>query len=117
MTIFNSRDLIWTEPMQVWAEHKIVEPIRRYLNNERFDLSIHWDLSRGLGLDGQPRYELWAVLQTFDGSGNQIVRCRGNDFCNLADEVAHNLRAQLRHARISRRFFFKLFRPTATQEA
>jgi len=88
--------------MKVWAEHKIVEPIRRSLKKERFDLSIHWDLSRGLGLDGQPRYELWAVLQTFDGSGNVLVRCRGNDFCNLADDVAHDLRVQVRNSRLKR---------------
>jgi hypothetical protein len=93
---FVSRDLIWTEPMQVWANHKIAGPLASCLNGEKFELSVHWELTRG---NTEPKYEMWTVLQTHDGRANQIVRCRGNDFCNLAEEVSKNLRTQVRSAR------------------
>jgi hypothetical protein len=107
---FVSRDLVWTEPMCVWVNHKIALPIQRALKTDRFELSVHWELSRGRGWD-EPKYELWTVLQTYDGRGNQILRRRGNDFCNLVEEISKDLSAQVRRARLTRRFSLNFFSP------
>ncbi|MGZ3722810.1 MAG: hypothetical protein ACXVA9_07780 [Bdellovibrionales bacterium] len=105
-----SRDLIWTEPMKVWANHKIAMPLTQYLKTGHFDLSVHWDFARGADSEMQNKYEMWTVLQTYDGRGNQIVRCRGNDFCNLTSEVASRLRSQLRTTSFRRHFSFNPLR-------
>ena len=102
-----SRDLEWTEPMRAWVSHQILKPLVQKLNTVNFDLSIHWDLSRVLD---RKKYEMWIVLQTYDGRGNQVVRCDGNDFCNLTEELGRSLRSQLRTENIRRRFSLNPFR-------
>ncbi len=90
-----SQDLAWTASMQNSVQLKIVDPLVRHLNSRDFDLSVHLDIGwtkRPLA----PRFELWIVLQTFDGKQNSILRREGTNFKTLVNEISADVREKLR---------------------
>lgn len=91
-----SQDFTWDEAMKESVRQKIVEPLARHLNSDDFELSIHFQSERKRRLTAEPRFEMWAVLQTFDGRTNQVVRCAGTEFKTLVNEVSHSMRNRLR---------------------
>src|SRR6266404_25469 len=93
---YASRNLTWTEPMQDWVTQKIAEPLARLLKTGKFDLSLYWEPARGeQSWDEGKKYEMWTILQTYDGRGNRIIRRLGNDFCDLTEDVGQSLREAL----------------------
>jgi len=43
MTIrFASKDMSWTDDMKEHVQEKIVQPLRRHLNNDSFEMFIHF---------------------------------------------------------------------------
>jgi ribosome-associated translation inhibitor RaiA len=104
-----SRDIDWTESMKIQVENKIIAPVRRFLNSERFDLSVCFDMERRRSHHRFPDYELWVVLQTFDGRSNEVVRCQGSEFLELINEVSNSLKEQLRKSQVGRRFSMPAF--------
>ena len=79
-----SRGFDWTEEMKQTVRRQLVEPLRRQLKTSCFELSVHFD-------GHVNNYEMWAVLQTFDGRGNELVRCQGIDFHGLTEQTAELL--------------------------
>ena len=115
-----SRDLLWTEPMREHVRVKLAEPLRNHLNTDDFELSVHIDHERKPAVGHSQGLEIWVVLQTFDGCGNQIVRCRGHDFAHVLNEASVLLRegasrptVALRLSTEVNRFMHILFRPQA----
>lgn len=96
---FVSRDVEWTDVMRECVHSRIVVPLRRHLNNSDFELSVHleWNHKR------PPTMEMWVVLQTFDGRGNEVVRMDGPDFSALTNEVSSRMREKLRRKASLRR--------------
>ena len=80
---YASRDLTWTEPMQEWAVRQIAEPLARLLKTGKFDLSLYCQPSRPTPASEESGFEMWTVLQTYDGRTNRVVRCLGNDLNSL----------------------------------
>ena len=112
MTIrYVSRDMNWTESMKEQVRAKLVAPLVRGLGSRRFELSVHVDEVRGAPLNDneRPSMEIWAVLQTFDGNTNRILRRRGADFGQVIDEISKNLASQT--AKPPRHFLLKLLNP------
>ena len=107
-----ARDLEWTEAMKEAVWSKVVEPLRKTVGHRDFELSVHLQAARRRGQDRSPEFEVWLVLQRFDGRGNELVRCAGPDFYILLGEATTLLRAQLRKAHEARRrmMFFAPFR-------
>lgn len=103
-TRFVSQDLEWTESMKETVRCKIVEPLQRHLDQDNFEVSIHLAEERKRMSGRKPKFEMWVVLQTFDGRGNQIVRREGYDFSVLANEVSSCMRTQLNKHKFRRRF-------------
>ena len=93
---FVSQDLKWSESMKDCVRQKIVEPLAYHLKSDDFELSVHFEAERKRRLSTIPRFEMWVVLQTFDGRNNQVVRCAGTDFTALTNEVSQNMRSRLR---------------------
>lgn len=90
-----SQDLAWTDSMQKSVQSKIVDPLVRHLNSQDFELSVHLDIGwtrRPLA----PRFELWIVLQTFDGKQNSILRREGTNFKILVNEISSDVREKLK---------------------
>lgn len=111
MTVrFVSQDVDWTEGMKEFARHKLIEPLERQLRSENFELSLHLAAERKRMDNRRPKFEMWAVLQTFDRSNNQIVRREGEDFNALVHTVAKTLRSQVRRYKIKRRLTFNPFK-------
>lgn len=103
-TRFVSQDLDWTEAMKDVVRSKIVEPLQRHLDRDNFEVSVHLGAERKRMHNRKPKFEMWVVLQTFDGRNNQIVRREGDDFNTLANEVSSCMRAQLNKHKFRRRF-------------
>ncbi len=103
-TRFVSQDIEWTESMKETVRLKIVEPLRRHLDKDNFEVSVHLAAERKRTQNRKPKFEMWVVLQTFDGRNNQIVRREGMDFLALANEVSGCMRAQLNKHKFRRRF-------------
>lgn len=111
MTVrFVSQDVDWTEAMKEQVRSKLIEPLERQLRMENFEISLHLAAERKRMNARRPKFEMWAVLQTFDRSNNQIVRREGEDFNGLVHAVAKTLRSQLRRQKFKRRFFFNPFK-------
>lgn len=91
---FVSVDMEWTDAMKSSIRAKIVEPLARKLKSTKFELSVHFQSSRNhkISPNGEITFEMWIVLQTFDGRHNEVVRRQGTDFYLIADEVSHNMR-------------------------
>jgi hypothetical protein len=104
---FVSQDLAWTESMKNSVQMKIVEPLTRYLKSGDFEISIHLDIGWKKNPEVSPRFEMWVVLQTFDGRQNSVVRREGTNFAAVANDVSSGVRAELKRPRRSR--FFVLF--------
>ncbi|MGE0528534.1 MAG: hypothetical protein AB7G93_12385 [Bdellovibrionales bacterium] len=98
-----SKDLEWTSSMKECVSHRIVDPLRRHLKSEDFELSVHLEMGRKRMRARKPWFELWVVLQSFDGAGNKIVRRQGNEFPTLVSEVSSAMRACLRKTHLRRR--------------
>lgn len=94
-----SQDLAWTESMKKSAHSKIVEPLIRHLRGQAFEISIHLDIGWKRSPALSPRFEMWVVLQTFDGRQNSVVRREGTNFSAVANEVSRGMREQLRPSR------------------
>lgn len=103
-TRFVSQDIDWTEGMKETVRQKIVEPLQRHLDKDNFEVSVHVAAERKRMHNRKPKFEMWVVLQTFDGRNNQIVRREGDDFMSLATEVSSCMRAQLNKHKFRRRF-------------
>jgi ribosome-associated translation inhibitor RaiA len=111
MTVrFVSQDVDWTEAMKEQVRSKVIEPLTRQLRMENFEISFHLATERKRMGNRRPKFEMWAVLQTFDSNSNQIVRREGEDFNSLVHSVAKTLRSQVRRQKFKRRFFFNPFK-------
>jgi len=93
-----TQQLEWTESMKDAVRLKIVEPLARHFKNADFELSVHFEPERKRRNAGSPRFEMWVVLQSFDGRHNEVVRSEGAEFSALVNEVSHNMRNRLRKA-------------------
>ena len=91
-TRFVAQDLEWTEPMRDLVRVKVIKQIQRYLHSDNFELSIHLREVRKRMNARKPQFEIWIVLQTFDGRNNQVVRREGEDFHKLVIEAGHGLK-------------------------
>ncbi len=93
-----SQDLDWSPGMQECVRTKIYEPLVHQLKSSDFEMSAHlgYERKRPSTMKGSLRYELWVVLQTFDGRSNEVVRCQGRDFNALVNEVSSQMRSRLR---------------------
>lgn len=107
---FVAQEADWTPAQKECVLQKLVKPLVRFLNTENFDLSVHLGFERVGKSNSRPRLQMWAVLQTFDGRGNQVVRRNGNDFVALINEVSSGMRLQVSKAHARRRFSLNLFR-------
>lgn len=115
-TRFVSQDLDWTEAMKETVRQKIVEPLHKHLHRENFEISVHLETERKR-MDGRkPKFEMWVVLQTFDGRNNQIVRREGEDFSALTNEISRCMRMQLNRKKFRHRLFINPFRHFTTAE-
>lgn len=101
-----SQDLAWTESMKSSVRARIVEPLARHLNSENFEISVHIDIGWKRSPEVVPRFEMWVVLQTFDGRQNSVVRREGTNFSDVANQVSSGVRDQLRRPRRGRFFIF-----------
>ncbi len=115
-TRFVSQDLEWTEAMKETVRSKIVEPLQRHLDKDNFEVSIHLGAERKRMNGRKPKFEMWVVLQTFDGRNNQIVRREGHDFAALANEVSSCMRSQLSKHKFRRKGTHNPFRALASAE-
>ncbi|HMN68443.1 MAG TPA: hypothetical protein PKC28_07875 [Bdellovibrionales bacterium] len=91
---FVAQDVKWTESMMECVRNRVLKPLDRQLTGGDFELSIH------LRVKGDPRdsrFVMSVVLQTFNGSGNEVVRFEGSDFRTVTDEVSRALGSRLRH--------------------
>lgn len=66
------------------------------LKSSDFQICVHLGFEKKRGVLDRSRYELWVVLQTFDGRSNEVVRCHGRDFRAVATEVSSQMRLRLR---------------------
>ncbi len=103
-TRFVSQDMDWTEGMKECVRQKIVDPLQKHLDKDNFEVSIHLGAERKRMANRKPKFEMWVVLQTFDGRNNQIVRREGEDFTALTNEVSRCMRSQLTKHKFRRRF-------------
>ena len=103
-TRFVSQDLDWTETMKECVRQKIVEPLQKHLDRDNFEVSVHLEAERKRMGSRKPKFEMWVVLQTFDGRNNQIVRREGEDFVTLTNEVSKCMRSQLNKHKFRKRF-------------
>lgn len=101
-----SQEIEWTQPMKDCVRAKILEPIERFLKTSDFELSVHLEVDRKRILGRKPRYEMWTVLQTFDGRTNEVVRRQSIDFYALTNEVSSGMRSRLRKKRSFKPRFF-----------
>ncbi|MGE4132004.1 MAG: hypothetical protein AB7F86_10235 [Bdellovibrionales bacterium] len=90
-----SQDTDWTESMKSAVRDRIIEPVRHHLANENFEISVHLGVERKRMASRKPKFELWVVLQTFDGQGNKIVRREGETFMKLVHDVGSTLKNQV----------------------
>lgn len=95
---FVSQDMSWTESMKSTVRTKIVEPLAGQLKKGDPELSIHLEIGWTRTPNLAPRFELWVVLQTFDGKQNALVRRAGANFASVAEEVLHGLRTELKRS-------------------
>ena len=107
---FVSQDIDWTEGMKELVRTKLIEPLARQLHMDNFEISLHLATDRKRMKSCRPTFEMWAVLQTFAGSNNQIVRREGEDFNGLVHSIARTLRGQVRRQKFKRRFYFNPFK-------
>lgn len=91
-----AKELEWTETMRECVEHKIVQPLQKFLDTDNFDLSVHLTMDRKRVQQRKPQFEMWVVLQTYDGRKNEIIRRHGSDFYALVGEVSSGMRARVR---------------------
>jgi ribosome-associated translation inhibitor RaiA len=94
-----SQEIEWTQPMKDCVRAKIVEPLQRFLKTSDFELSVHLQIERKRTDGRKPRYEMWTVLQTFDGGSNEVVRRQSADFYALTNEISSGMRARLKKKR------------------
>lgn len=87
-----AQDLDWSAAMKENVERAVVAPLAADLKTANFELSM-------VLKKGGPYYELWAVLQTFDGHGNEVIRRKGEEFHSLLDEVSSGMRSMVRKSR------------------
>lgn len=116
-TRFVSQDLDWTEAMKEAIRQKIVEPVRKHLHKDNFEISVHLETERKRMANRKPKFEMWVVLQTFDGRNNQIVRREGEDFMALTNEISRCMRSQINRHKFRKRFALNPFRQLETAEA
>lgn len=91
-----AKDLEWTEGMRENVSAKIILPLQKYLNSDNFDLTVHLAMDRKRVQQRKPQFEMWIVLQTFDGHKKEIIRRHGVDFYGLVSEVSSGMRARVR---------------------
>jgi ribosome-associated translation inhibitor RaiA len=94
-TRFVCQDMEWTEAMKEYVRQKVVEPIHRHLRSDNFELSVHLRTERKRMDNRKPWFEIWLVLQTFDGYNNQIVRREGEEFHKLVGDAGRCLKNKL----------------------
>ena len=92
---FVSQDLAWTDSMKKSVHRNIIEPLAGVLKHEDFEISVHLDIGWTRKPNLAPRFELWMVLQTFDGRQNALVRRAGSNFSRVADAVSQGIRQEL----------------------
>lgn len=114
MTVqFISQDLEWTEGMKECVQKKIIEPLQRHLSSDNFELSVHLGLERKRVQARKPKFEMWIVLQTFDGRNNEVVRSEDDRFLNLVHRVSKQMRTRIDKVHGRRRFLTNPFRRSA----
>ena len=102
-----AQDTDWSPALRGKVEDKIGAPLARFLKTSDFELSMHLRPDRRSGSPALQQYEMWAVLQTFDGYGNEIVRRRGQELQSLISEISNGLGHVLRKRRNPRRSWLK----------
>jgi hypothetical protein len=102
--------------MKELVRNKLIAPLHRQINRDNFEISLHLTAERKRMSNRRPKFEMWAVLQTFDRSTNQIVRREGDTFEGLVHSVAKTLRYQVRRQKIKRRLTFNPFKYFTTAE-
>jgi hypothetical protein len=101
-----AQDQEWTIAMKNSVDDKIIEPLRRCLRTDNFDISFHFQMARKRLQGRKPEFEFWLVLQTFDGRNLEVVRCQGPEFYPLVTEASALLRERVRKTSSMRRRFF-----------
>lgn len=101
-----SPDLAWTESMKKSVHLRIVEPLAHHISGHDFEMSVHLEIGWRRTPILRPQFQMWVVLQTFDGGQNSIVRREGSNFIDVANAVSLGVREQLR---IRKRKWFSLF--------
>ena len=87
----------WSDGLKEQVHSKIAVPVAKTLRTSDFDLSFHLESAPEKG-ERHPLI-LWAVLQTFDGRGNQVVRREGQNLMALIHDVASGLCERLHRVR------------------
>lgn len=102
-----TRDIEWTDGMQAAVWTRIIEPLRHCLKTDAFDLTVNFQASRKRMQSRKPEFEMWVVLQTYNGRANHVIRCEGAEFYSLVTEISALLRLRIRKASAHRRRFFE----------
>lgn len=117
MTVqFVSQDLEWSEAMKECVQRKLVQPLHRHLSTDNFELSVHLGLERKRLSGRKPKFEMWLVLQTFDGRNNEVVRGENEQFIPLVSMISRQMRARVRKLHSKRSFLGNPFRRTKIVE-
>lgn len=117
MTVqFVSQDLEWTEAMKECVRRKIVAPLQRHLATENFELSVHLGLERKRLSGRKPKFEMWLVLQTFDGRSNEVVRGDNEEFLPLVSAISRLMRTRVDKLHSKRSFLGNAFKRTKVVE-
>jgi uncharacterized lipoprotein YmbA len=87
---YMSQNLEWSSELSQPIDEHLVRPLRQHLKQACAQLVVRVEAVGDL-------YEMWAVLQTFDGRMNAIVRAQAVNLKELALEVS-----ELMHEKVSR---------------
>jgi ribosome-associated translation inhibitor RaiA len=113
---FVSQDLEWTESMKECVQRKIVDPLHRHLATENFELSVHIGLERKRLSGRKPKFEMWLVLQTFDGKSNEVVRGDNEQFLPLVSAISRQMRTRVNKLHSKKSFLGNPFKRTKIVE-
>ncbi len=117
MTVqFVSQDLEWTPSMKECVQRKVVDPLHRHLSTDNFELSVHLGLERKRLSGRKPKFEMWLVLQAFDGRSNEVVRGENEHFLPLVSAVSRQMRAKVGKLHSKRSFLGNALKRTKIVE-
>jgi hypothetical protein len=92
--VSQDEDLQWSDEMKSLVQKKIVSGLKTALKSAKFEFSVGLNRPR-MSRGATELFEIWGVLQTFDGRGNQVVRLQGDSFHDLVQRVAKEIHSRL----------------------